>query len=269
MQVGLFLSLNSCQSLQPYLSQYAPDILFKTAKLVGMDMGGVNLDFTFSAKNKVPIPIQFSSIASKIYVDGKKLFNSDIPKGLKLKANGSSDFTVSPRIEFKDISRDLLEVFKKDTINVKVDGLAKFAMGQFGDANVPIDASKIVPVPKLPKIRFGSFQHKSTSTNVFNPQALFNLNFTIDNPNAFDLDLNFIDYSFAAENKNLVSGKAPALHLASKKSKSYTIPVKLSGTDLIQLVPKLKSFTNLNYQFKSKLNLNAGKIPVNMPYTYP
>ena len=268
-QLVVFFWLNSCKTLQPYLSQYAPDILFKFAKLKGIDMGGVDLDFTFSAKNKVPIPINFSSIASQIYVDGKKLFNSNIPKGIQLKANGTSDFTFSPRVEFKDISRDLLEVFRKDTINVKVDGLAKFAMGQFGDANVPIDASKVVPVPKLPEIKFGSFKQKRTSTNIFNPEAIFDLNFTIANPNAFGVDLNFIDYSFAAENLKLIDGKAPALKLASKGSKSYTIPVRLRGSDMLNLVPKLRNFSSLNYQFKSKLNVNAGSIPFDLPYSYP
>ncbi|MCB1158923.1 MAG: LEA type 2 family protein [Leptospiraceae bacterium] len=259
----------SCQLLQDKLATYAPDISFSSANIKGIDMSGVDLDFSFLAKNKVPIPINFASVASKIYVDGVKLFDANVPKGIKLPASGSSNFTVSQRIEFKSITKDLLELFKKDSINVKVDGTSKFAMGQFGNADVPFNASHVVPVPKLPEIKFGSLDYKNINKSLTNPSALFELKFSIKNPNAFGLDMNFLKYSFTAENRNLISGQAPSLSLASKAEKSYSIPVKIEGQDIISLVPKLKDFSNLKYQFKSNMNLNAGKIPFDMPYTYP
>jgi LEA14-like dessication related protein len=267
----LFLGLviNSCQILQEKLSTYAPDIFFKNANIKAIDMSGVNLNFLFSAKNKAPIPINFSSIQSQILVDGKKLLNASIPQGLQLKANGTSDFSVDQRIEFKDVTKDLLDLFKKDSLKVSVDGLAKFAMGQFGNADVPIKASHVVPVPKVPEIQFEKFEYVKTEASILDPKALFELKFKVMNPNAFGLDLNSIKYSFNAENLSLVDGTAAALNLSSKEQKSYSIPVTLKGRDMINMVPKLRNFSSLKYKFAGNMNLKAGALPLDVPFTYP
>lgn len=264
----LFILFSSCQFIQQKLADYAPDILFKTANLKGIDLAGANIDFTFLAKNKAPIPIDFSSIKSKIFVDGKKLFDADIPKGLQLKANDTSDFTVSQRIDFKDVTSNLLEFFKKDTIDVKIDGISNFDLGKFGDKDIPFTASKVVPVPKLPSIKFDSFDFKRQGNSFLDPSALFDLNFTISNPNAFGIDLNFIKYSLTADNFNLLDGKAPALNLDSKAERHYNIPITLKGKEIIKMLPKLKNFSSMNYNFSGNMNLNAGDIPLDLPYSY-
>ncbi|MCB1192308.1 MAG: LEA type 2 family protein [Leptospiraceae bacterium] len=265
----IFCIFASCQFLQQKLADYAPDILFKTANLKGIDLAGANIDFTFLAKNKAPIPIDFSSIKSQIFVDGKKLFNADIPQGLQLKANDTSDFTVSQRIDFKDVTSNLIEFFKKDTIDVKIDGISNFSMGKFGNKDIPFTANKSVPVPKLPTIKFGSFDFKKQGSSLFDPSALFDLKFSIANPNAFGIDLNFIKYSLTADNKNLLDGQAPALQLASKAEKEYNIPITLRGKEILSMLPKLKNFSSMNYNFNGNMNLNAGQIPLDLPYSYP
>lgn len=268
--IVLFLfTVYSCQALQNQLSTYAPDVFFKAADLKNIDMSGVDLDFTFSAKNKVPIPINFSAVKSQISVDGQKLFNANLPQGIQLKANSTSDFKVSQRIDFKDVSKDLLALFKKDQLNVQVDGTANFAMGKFGNADVPIKASKLVPVPKVPDIKVESFKFVKNQLDVLDPKALFELKFNVTNPNKFGVDMNFIKYSFVAENKKLVDGDAPAMNIGSNEQKSYTIPITLQGKEIITLVPKLKDFPNLNYKFNGNMNMNAGKMPVDLPFQYP
>lgn len=262
--------LASCQVLQEKLSPYSPDIAYKAADLKGVDMAGLDIEFLFNAKNKAPIPIKFSSIDSDILVDGQKLFKAKVPQGLELKANGDTDFKVAQRIEFKDITKDLLQLFKKDSLNISVDGLANVDLGKFGNTNVPIKANKEVPVPKPPVMKYESFKFVKNEFNLFDPKAICELKFKVSNPNKFPALINFINYGFSADGTKLADGKSPELKLNAGEEKSYSIPVTVSGKSGLDLIPKLTDMSNLKYLFEGTMNLNVGNTaPINLPFQLP
>jgi LEA14-like dessication related protein len=265
------LVITSCALLQGRFSEYAPDITLKEVNLRGFDFEGADLEYIYTIRNKVGFGITFSKLAFQISVDGKRMVDMQNDKNVAIKANESTNFTIVQRVRYVETVEAIFDIAKKDSVNVGLTGAVGIYVNELiGSINVPIEASKVIPVPKLPQVHFGSLDFERMNlANPLNPQATFSLKFNVHNPNPFEVKIPRIEYDFTAAGTRVVNGVKQNQTLAKQADASITIPVNLSGRNIIELVPKLRDLGSTDYRFTSAVEFAIMGQTVSLPFYYP
>lgn len=268
---AILLQLSSCALLQGRLSEYAPEIKLKSVNLRGFDFEGADLEYIYSIRNKLSFGITFSKLAFQIAVDGKRMVDLKNDKNVAIKANETTEFTIVQRVRYVETVEAIFEFAKKDSVEIGLTGAVGVYINELvGSLEVPIEASKTVPVPKLPQVHFGSLDFdKMNLSNPLNPQATFTLRFNVRNPNPFEIKIPKIDYAFTAAGTNVVNGTKQNQTLAKQADSTISVPVNLSGRSIVDLVPKLRDLNSTDYRFTSAVEFAIMGQTVSLPFYYP
>ncbi|MCS6985580.1 MAG: LEA type 2 family protein [Leptospiraceae bacterium] len=267
---GLTHLVLSCTLLQREAKRLAPSVELLDIRLSKLNFEGVDLLFLYKLTNKAQFPITLNRIDFTIAAEKKQLVSSQLPKGLSVAAKGSTEFEVMHRLKFLDVVNNFLDLAKKDEVIVELKGKTEVFLNQaLGSVEVPFEAQKNVPVPKLPSLSFRSLEFKSADFNILNPKASFMLHFIVKNPNSFDAKLASLNYAFRAENNPLLSGALQNINLPAGKEVNLSVPLNLKGGEVISLVPKLRDFEKLSYSFAGDMNLDVVGQVVKIPYQVP
>ncbi len=269
--VTLVLPLLSCALLQGRFSEYTPDVTLKEVNLRGFDFEGVDLEYIYTIRNKIGFGITFSKLAFQIAVDGRRMVDVKNDKNVAIKANASSEFTIVQRVRYVETAEAIFEFAKKDSVVIGLTGaVGVYINDLIGSLEVPIEASKTVPVPKLPQVHFGSLDFERMNlSNPLNPQATFTLRFNVRNPNPFEIKVPKVEYAFAAADTNVISGARTNQTLKPQTDSLISVPVNLSGRNIVDLVPKLRDLNSTDYRFTSNVEFAIMGQQVSLPFYYP
>lgn len=264
-------AFTSCALLQGRFSEFTPDITLKEVNLRGFDFEGADLEYIYTIRNKVGFGIIFSKLAFQISVDGKRMVDLQNDKNVAIKANETTSFTIVQRVRYVETVEAIFDFAKKDSVNIALNGtVGIFINDLVGSVNVPIEAAKVVPVPKLPQVHFGSLDFERMNvSNPLNPQAAFTLKFNVRNPNPFAMKIPKIEYDFTAAGTRVVNGVKKDQQLAPQADSTLTIPVNLSGRSIIELVPKLRDLKTTDYRFTSAVEFAVMEQTISLPFYYP
>lgn len=269
--VILLLPQLSCALLQERLSEYAPEVRLKEVNLRGFDFEGVDLEYIYTLRNKVGFGITFSRLAFQIAVDGKRMVDAKNDKNVAIKANDTTEFTIVQRVRYVETVEAIFEFAKKDSVVVALTGAVGVYINDIiGSLEVPIEANKTVPVPKLPQVHFGSLDFERMNlSNPLNPQATFTLRFNVRNPNPFEIKVPKIEYAFTAAGTNVITGARANQTLAKQADAAISVPVNLAGRNIVDLVPKLRDLNSTDYRFTSAVEFAIMGQTVSLPFYYP
>jgi LEA14-like dessication related protein len=268
---AIALPLLSCALLQGRFSEYAPEVRLKEINLRGFDFNGADLEYIYTIRNKVGFGITFSKLAFHIAVDGKRMVDVKNDKNVAIKANASSEFTIVQRVCYVETAEAIFEFAKKDAVEIALNGAVGIYINEIiGSLEVPIEAKKTVPVPKLPQVHFGSLDFERMNlSNPLNPQATFTLRFNVRNPNPFEVKIPKVEYAFSAAGTSVVSGARTNQVLKPQADSAITVPVNLAGRNIIELVPKLRDLNSTDYRFTSAVEFAVMGQTVSLPFYYP
>lgn len=263
--------LASCALLQGRFSEYTPEVRLKEVNLKGFDFEGADLEYIYTIKNKIGFSITFSKLAFQIAVDGKRMVDVKNDKNVAIKANDTTEFTIVQRVRYVETVEAIFEFAKKDSVVIGLTGaVGVYVNDLIGSIEVPIEASKTVPVPKLPQVHFGSLDFERMNlSNPLNPQATFTLRFNVRNPNPFDVKIPKVEYAFTAAGTNVVSGARANQVLKPQADSLVAVPVNLSGRNIVDLVPKLRDLNSTDYRFTSAVEFAIMGQTVSLPFYYP
>lgn len=266
----LVFFLFGCDFLQQTAREYYPDISLKSVNFHSFDMQGIDLKFSYNVHNKAAFPINLSSLAFKLFADDNQVANVKSAQKISIPANGNSDLQFIQRVQFKDVVNTFSDLAKKDKLQMKLDGNVGFILSQtLGSIDVPINAQKEIPVPKLPKMKVVDFRFVNSEMNIFDPKATFNLKLSLQNPNSFPLDISRLNYKFNVEGKSLFDGMLQSLKIESGKTSVLNLPITLQGGEMVRLLPKLQDFSSLDYKFVSDLFFKFSGQELKIPLSYP
>jgi LEA14-like dessication related protein len=257
--------------LQGRLSQYAPEVRLKAVNLKGFDFEGCDLEYIYTIKNKVGFGITFSRLAFQIAVDGRRMVDVKNDKNVAIRANDTTEFTIAQRVRYVETAEAIFELAKKDSVVIALTGAVGVYVNELiGSIEVPIEASKTVPVPKLPQVHFGSLDRERMNlSNLLNPQATFTLRFNVRNPNPFEIKIPKVEYAFTAAGRNVVSGARVNQVLKPQADSPIAVPVNISGRDSVDLITKLLDLNSIDYRFTSAVEFAIMGQRVSLPFYYP
>jgi len=269
--VSLAIPLLSCGLFQGKLSEYTPEISLKEIKLKGFDFEGADIEYIYSIRNKVSFGVTFTKLAFLITVDGKRMIDAANDKNVVIKANETTDFSIVQRVRYVETVEAIFEFTKKDEVEIALKGkVGIFINDLFGSVEVPIEGAKMVPVPKLPQVAFGSLDFENMNfSNPLNPKATFTLKFNVRNSNSFDIKIPKLEYDFTAAGTQVVNGTKTGQTLAKNSDAQISIPINLAGRSIIELVPKLRDLANVDYRFTSAIEFSIMEQTLRLPFYFP
>lgn len=267
----MLIPLISCALFQGKLSDYAPEIKLKEVKLKGFDFEGADLEYIYTLRNKVNFGITFSKLAFQISVDGKRMIDMANDKNISIKANDTTEFSIVQRVRYVETVEAIFEFAKKDQVEIALKGVVGIFLNDLlGSVDVPIEGSKMVPVPKMPQVAFGSLDFDSMNfSNPLNPRATFNLKFNVRNSNPFEIKIPRIEYDFTAAGTAVVNGVKQNQTLAKQSDAQIVIPINLAGRNIVDLVPKLRDLNSTDYRFSSAVEFAVMGETLKLPFYYP
>jgi LEA14-like dessication related protein len=124
-----------------------------------------------------------------------------------------------------------------------MDTAVSFSLPVLGARTVPVEAEGVLPIPKIPDIRFGDFEMKRVSFS----GAEAELTFSVRNPNAFGITLAGADYTLNVNgNEWLDTSLGEAISVSGSQTRDITLPIELSasqmGGALVEMMGGKKEF---------------------------
>jgi LEA14-like dessication related protein len=202
--VQLFLA-TSCTTLNQVgqvLEGQKPTASVKGLRLTGLDLNGVNLVFDVGVDNPNPVSISLASLDYDLKLQGSSFLRGDQPMGMQLAAKGNSQVQVPVRLGFQQLHNSYARLKNAREVGYELDMGMGFEVPLLGRIKIPVNYKGKVPIPEIPSVSLRSIDVRQLTLS----GATLQLELEVDNPNAFTLMLDKLDYNLKLNGFNLGSG---------------------------------------------------------------
>ncbi len=255
---ALLLSLAACApvELKQALENQRPRISVADQRVTSLDFERIALAFGLNVENPNPIGIQLAGLDYDLKLDGKHFLAGKQPQRMQIAAAGISRIEVPLSFALSEIQQALSNIGDKDEVPYELVTGLMIDVPLLGKLRYPVTTRGTIPVPRLPTV---SLQSLSVERLDFSGATL-GLKLAVDNPNAFSVALNSLNYDLKVNGKHWASGNQRDLGTMKQKQKStITLPLTLNFMELGSgLYTMLNSSKPLDYQLSGKLNANSG-----------
>ena len=243
----LLLLIPSCSSIEGVLNFSRPEAQLEKIELTGLNFDRADLLVTVRVENPNPIGVRLAGIDYSVAIDETRLIDGDLEKGVEIKAGGSSIVEVPLSLSYPQIFSTVSAARQRDELFYAVELGFKVAAPGFGTVRIPVKAEGIIPSPKLPRMTVDSLRVNRISLTRIELAA----EMTVENPNAFSLDLQGFTYDLQVADRTWIEGKEVRnLSFPRKKTSTVALPISLNIVEVGRSVVDLLSGNRtLGYRF--------------------
>lgn len=268
----LFITLTTfllfrCATVQQLAKIQKPTISVERANITSLNFESVGLAFDLKVFNPNKLAVTLAGFDYDFLLNDASFLKGKQDTVQTIKAQGESILQIPIRLTFKNLYQTFQGLKSQDSTAYKLNCGLNFNLPILGKTRVPVSKSGFLPLPKLPKIKVQSV--KLNKLGFTGADLLLNLQ--LDNPNAFRVFLNKLNYNFTVGGQSWVSGLLNRQQEVGAKGKNIlSIPISLNflkmGKTALQLLQGNKS---LDYKLDGDMNLRTSlpmigkvKIPV-------
>ncbi len=250
------ITLGSCATLQQVIQK--PIVEFDSMSLRDMSLFEGTAVFKFEVTNPNPIGLTLNSLSYNLKIDDGDFVKGVLDKDLTLAAKDSNHIELPITIKYLDFFDSVSELIKKDHVTYDLSGIFEF----FG-FDIPYHKSGDIQIPDLPKISMDSVDIKDISLT--GASIVFAL--SLDNQNAFPVDISGLDYSIKLCAIEFAGGKSQSsINIGKNGRTTIKVPVNLNflqmGLAAYNLLAKSSSEYNLTGNIKINVpNLGEKSLP--------
>ena len=250
------LSFISCSTLNTILNQMQvqkPTVQITNAKISKLNFDNLDLLFDIQIDNPNTVGIDLAGFDYDLLINENSFISGNQSDELKIEAQNSSTIQLPVTLKFLDLYNTFNDLKNNNESKYQIKCGLNFNLPVLGNTRIPISKSGDIPLLKLPKISFNSV----TLQNIGLTGANLMLEVKFQNPNAFSMLIDQMNYNFQVNGKNWLSGNAKQNTSTNQNGESLIqIPVSLDflqmGSSLYQLISGGK---NLNYNFSGNLDI--------------
>ena len=251
------LAFSACSSLNQMVGNAVqkPDVKVSNVKIAGLSFDSVDLLFDIDVSNPNGVGISLAGFDYGLNINGNSFLSGNNGDGLKIPANGNHGIQLPLTLKFKDIYQTFTNIRNQDTSAYELSAGFSFDLPILGAVRVPVSKSGSIPLLKLPSISMGGLKLKNLNLT----SADIELGIKINNPNAFGMVMNALNYDLNINGKPWGSGvTSNAMNVNEKGESEIKIPLSLNflqiGTGVYNM---LRGGGALNYQLKGDVNLGS------------
>jgi LEA14-like dessication related protein len=256
---SLLLGLSACApiDIKEALEQQRPTVSVTDQRLTRLDFERANLAFGIQVDNPNPVALSLAGLDYDLKLDGHSFASGQQTKQMQLAAAGASRFELPLSLAFKEIYQGLANLKDKDEVPYELTTGLMIDVPLLGKLRYPVTVQGVLPLPRLPEISVKSLTMERLSFS----GATLNLNLEVNNPNAFGLALNNLNYDFVVNGKRWLNGSRPNLGTVIQNQKNLiTLPISLNFMEMgSSLYGLLKGGTDLDYSLSGKLDAHSNQ----------
>jgi len=246
-----------CSTVGALMNQnfQAPKASVSNVSISGLSFDAANLLFDIKVNNPNSVGVKLSGFDYDLAINGNGFLNGVNSDGLEIAAGGEKNVQIPLSISFADLYRTFQSVKTQDSSEYALKAGFKFNVPILGDVRVPVSKSGFLPNVKIPKVSVGAL--KVSRINLTGADIELTVN--MDNPNAFGLNLDKMQYLFQVNGKKWGAGETlKKISVGEKGTGSIKIPLQLNflemGTTAYQL---LTGNGDVNYNLSGNLDLGS------------
>jgi LEA14-like dessication related protein len=255
----LLFGLSACApvDIKEALQEQTPTVTVADQRLTRLDFERVNLAFGIQVENPNPVALNLAGLDYELKLDGHSFASGKQSKQMSLAASGASRFELPLSIAFKEIYQGIADLREKDEIPYELTTGLVIDVPLLGKLRYPVTTQGVLPLPRLPTIAVKSLALQKLTYS----GATLSLSLEVDNPNAFNVALNNLNYDFVVNGKRWLNGSKPSLGTVTQNQKNLiTLPVTLNFMEMgSSLYGLLKGGTDLDYRLSGKLDASSSQ----------
>ena len=244
-----------------------PQVEFAGARLSGLSFDTADFLFDLKIRNPNPLGLKMAGFDYDFLINGTSFIKGDQKEELEIEPQGESTIHLPLSLGFMDLYQTFQNLRNQDVSTYQLKCGFSFDVPILGLVNIPVSKSGEFPLLKLPEVSLGALKLESLNLS----GAKLQLRVGVNNPNAFSMVLDRLQYHLEVNDLNWISGDMEKHMQVAEKGESFIeIPIFLNflqiGRSAYQVLTGDK---NLGYQFAGKIDL-ATSIPllgqVNLPF---
>ncbi|NOZ62154.1 MAG: LEA type 2 family protein [Calditrichaeota bacterium] len=245
----------SCAALQQLANVQKPQVKVGQVRLTNITFDKVDLAIDLNITNPNPVAATLAGFDYNFLLNGQSFLTGNQAKQTTISANGQSTLQIPLSLTFKKIYDTYKSLKNSDNAGYKIAAGLTFDLPILGKTRIPVQKTGQLPLAKIPSIKLSSLKLKSINFS----SAKVELQLKVDNPNAFSLNINKLNYDFLVNNKQWGVGQiAEALQINQKGSSIIKIPLSLNFVEIGRTVySMLTGKSGLNYQLKGDAALTS------------
>lgn len=230
-----------------------PNVQITNAKISKLNFDNLDLLFDIQIDNPNTVGINLAGFDYDLLINENSFISGNQSDELKIEAQKSNTIQLPVTLKFLDLYNTFNDLKNNNESKYQIKCGLNFNLPVLGEVRIPISKSGDIPLLKFPKISFNSVKLQ----NIGLTGANLMLEVKFQNPNAFSMLIDQMNYNFQVNGKNWLSGKATQKTLTNQNGESLIqIPVSLDflqmGSSLYQLISGGK---NLNYSLTGNLDI--------------
>ncbi len=254
----IFISIWSCaeltQILQP-LNVQKPRVNVSQVKLTGLNFSQADLDFKLKIENPNNVAISLAGFDYDFFINDHSFLKGQQDQQSKIEAKGASFVNIPVALNFKQLYETYQSLKNSDSIRYTLKTGLNFNLPILGKIRIPVSTSGRLPTLKMPKIKVKALKLE----NLGFTSAKLRLQLALENPNAWSMLLNKMDYQFLINGNQWIQGQLNQAQAIDKKAASVLdIPITLNFLQMGRTVYNLLTQPGaLNYQLKGNADLQS------------
>ena len=222
------IAIAACQSVSKIISE--PSVSFDSVSMTGLSFSGIDMKARIKIKNDNAFSIPFPEIAWKLFVTDSSFLDGIIKKNTKIAANASTEVELPFSVNYEGLYQAVSGLLNSDEAPYRIDLDARFPLPVLENKTFSTSYSGVIPMLKAPSISFSGIKFNALSVS----KVEFVLTWLVDNKNAFAVNLDKLDYTFAVNNVTWTTGAAQRVSLPARRTTQVPVTVNISSLTMIQ-----------------------------------
>ncbi len=258
--VPLALSTTGCATLLDLLGGLveAPNISLKSFKIKEASLSAFSVSMIALIKNPNPFGFRLDGLDWIVKLANGQAAKGRSPKGIALKARGSSETPLDIDFDIGRTASAILELIQKRKVPLGIEAVGHLRADKY-KFDVPAKYETSLPMPEIPAFDIPKFSVKSASLSGIK----FLVEPLIKNGNPFDIDIDRFDFDVMLGGREVLKNKS-IKNVKIARNKSERIPFEFD-VDLAELgLTAAKLASNPRFDWQVGANLKSG--PLDVPF---
>jgi len=260
------LFLSSCALLQDVTQIQAPRVSFQDVRYTGISFDAIDLAVDVNIQNDNPVSINLSGFDYQFDINDNPFLTGQQEYAFSIASMDQTTLQIPVSVNFQDMYNAVSSLLTEDQASYRMAGGVSFDVPVLGLLRIPFSKRGEFPAVKLPDIQVSGL--RVTRLDVSGADIALNVN--IENPNAFELLLNRIDYALLINGRNWLQGVGePQTRISKNSSASLSLGMSLDFVQVgLTLYQILSGYNQVNYQLQGSLDVGSS-LPLLQQATIP
>jgi LEA14-like dessication related protein len=206
---AIILSMGACATIEQLIQK--PEITFDSLRAQDMSLLEGTFLFRFEVSNPNPVGVHLNDISYHLTINGEPFISGRLDQGLTLTASGTAPMEIPVTIGYLDIFNTLSRFIQSDALDYRLGGSAGV-----GPLRIPFLTSGTLDVPRMPTISVD----RISVDRIAYAGASLTLVLGLQNPNAFAMNMDGLEYAARLGDLELAKGVARDVAALAKNGRS-------------------------------------------------